>query len=273
MPSKKKHVKKRRSGKSGFGHSGSDLIRVPFRYVRYVTAGSATWTVAYVNLRPDQFGSKLTNIKDAYQLFRFTSLRIKSVFPLIGSFAVATPAGCTHAVAYSGEYLNNNPALYDAMSEFPRFAMASSNHVAEIYMNRKEIVGEDPLKWFRTDQDEPSGTAAEDFTTQGYVYWASWIDNGGSVGSFRHFVEIEGEVEFCQPKNTSLDFKGAVLHAPEANKFQSTDDDVKEDEPPPQSAFSLPGVTSVALEDYVAVSGRRVAPRTPLPVQAVAVRK
>lgn len=216
---------RRRANKrsTGFGKSGSNIVRVPFRYVRYVTAGSAPWTVAYVNLRPDQLGSKLTNIKDAYQLFRFTSLRIKSVMPLIGSFAVATPAGVSHAVAWSGEYLNNNPAFYDAMSEFPRFEISPATHPAQLRLSRRELVGEDPLKWFRTDEDEPSGTAAEDFTTQGYFYWASYIDNGGSVGAFRHLVEIEGECEFCQPKNTALDDVKHHAVAPPAASAKSFD--------------------------------------------------
>lgn len=219
MPRRRHHKK----GGTGFGGSGSNIVRVPFRYVRYVTAGSAPWTVAYVNLRPDQLGSKLTNIKDAYQLFRFTSLRIKSVMPLIGSFAVATPAGVSHAVAWSGEYLANNPAFYDAMSEFPRFSMGSAWTQAQLTLSRRELVGEDPLKWFRTDEDEPTGTAAEDFTTQGYMYWASYIDNGGSVGSFRHLVEIEGECEFCQPKNTALDDVKTPAVAPPAVSAKSFD--------------------------------------------------
>jgi len=161
-----------------------------------------------VNLRPDQLGTKLSTIKDAYQLFRFVDLRIKSVFSLTPGYPTATAIGASHAVAWSGEYLANNPAFFDAMAEFPRMDLAQAYHPATIKLSRRELVGEDPLKWFRTDEDEPSGTAAEDFTTQGYMYWASYIDNGGSTGSFRHLVLIEGLCEFCQPKNTALDVAG-----------------------------------------------------------------
>lgn len=188
-------------------------MRVPFKQVRYVSTSTSPWTVAYVKLRPDQLGSRLSTIKDTFQLFRVTSLKLKSVYPVTGvNDSAGVAAGITHGCAFTSAYLANLPAFWDDFVQFGRADVGISSLPVTINLRRNELVGEDTLKWWRTDQDEPSGTAEEDFTSQGYMYWASYNDAASTYGSHvnRHMLFIEGVMEFAKPKDTALDFVSGV---------------------------------------------------------------
>lgn len=180
------------------------VVKVPFRMVRYYTGSSATFNLARLQLRPDQMGSRLSAIKDQYNLYRFTSVKIVSLSPYAGTFVTSSdPRTVTHAVAWSQEYMSNVPTAFDTMSQLAMFDIADGFHTSTIQLNRDLLIGQEPLKWFRTDQDEPSGTAPSDFTDQGWLYWAMWNDYG--FGGLRHHCYISGIVEFCSAKDPSLD--------------------------------------------------------------------
>jgi len=185
------------------------VVRVPFRMVRYYTGSSSTFNLARLQLRPDQMGSRLSAIKDQYNLFRFTQVKIVSLSPYAGTFVTSSdPRTVSHAVGWSQEYMSNVPTYFDTMSQLASFDIADGFHTSTIVLKRDQLVGQEPLKWFRTDQDEPSGTAPSDFTDQGWLYWAMWNDYG--FAGLRHHCYISGIAEFCSAKDPSLDLDHKV---------------------------------------------------------------
>jgi hypothetical protein len=180
------------------------VFKLNFRHVYYtaVTA-DATWTVDNVPLEPSQLGDRVNQVGLQHEFYRVVDLKVKTILPLGGyTYIPADQASQMCAVGYTPEpNYSTAPGGFDSMSQMDYFDMANGySEGAEIHVNRKSLLGNQPLKWWKTYSDSV-GTI--DQLDQGRIWIGNWTDYTGSA-TFRLWTMITGSIEFTGAFENSI---------------------------------------------------------------------
>lgn len=154
-----------------------------------------------------QVDPRLSTISAAFQLFRFTWLKI-----LIQPQPVAVDV----TIGFSPDIPNNTtlPTSHAQMFELPYVVRltAGSTGYRWIEIPRQALLRRNATLWFETD----ASTASEQEKIQGIFY-------GFTAGTDGFIFELEYEVEFCNPLPGSLTFFRGFSDSPKTENGPDTD--------------------------------------------------
>jgi hypothetical protein len=204
----KKSAKNRASGRSGGRHntklvsvlSASNSAKSNQKVVLHGTTllqlSLAVGVGNYAGLIPTSpvFGSSpLSNISDAFELYRFTALRFK-VMPLNANSPDLFTVGYTSADV-SGTIPVNTSDIMDGPFCVEMHGYETVTHTASV---PRQLLMLTPAKWFhtRTTLDNPTDTEC-----QGYISWGGVT---GNTYSYAVYVRLDWTIELCQIADTSV---------------------------------------------------------------------
>lgn len=197
--------KKRRQQGSFIAGGGADgiLRRVRFRDVLFSSVTSTGFSAFALNVSPLNFGDVLNKVALQYEFFRFRSFTIRTVPPIVG-FPTGAGGPClslVHGISWNPEVQRSSlPGGFSSMSQDPLFAMGPGTRAASITCKNVAALG--PQKWYRVNN---TGTPTAEDGFQGVFTWATYTDSS-STGSFRLWVEIEGQVDFMGTVEDTIEF-------------------------------------------------------------------
>lgn len=201
---------KRRPGMGGAGRfvtggGPNGVVRMRFRNQSYAVISSASgFTASVVNVHPyNTCGDVITGVCIQFEHYRITKLRVSAWAPFVGfpSGSGGTALSSTVAVSCNFEQVrSSNPGGFSSMSQDPYYDCAAPGKKAVIEVDR--LVSKGPLRWYRCDF---TGSPPADETYQAILTFG-WFQDSSNDGSYRGNVLIEGEIEFSDPIENTIEY-------------------------------------------------------------------
>jgi len=220
-----KHAKGKRAQPRSSRKGGMGSCAMAFRVVYYTTANTgANWTTDNFPLHPAFLGDVQAAIRQNYELFRVTSLKVVTRSPVGGYYyAPGTPFSQMVACGYSQEYDESTPpGGFGSMSQGSYFDMENGfSRGASIQVPRGGLLKE-PLKWWKCNTSTSSPT--NDQIYQGRVQIGLWVDSTSVSTACRYWTVASGTIEYSNPVDSAVEVKhksqpdrAMPLEAPDAD--------------------------------------------------------
>jgi len=218
--------------------SGNEIVRYPFRTMLTQSNETTNLSVVAFDLSPTSLFSsgRIATEMTNWESWRCTKLRARSLNSF-GGISVAPgstyAAGVLHGVAFSSLPIFDTAGIafsWETLAQLDGFSVANGYQPAILKLNTRQLVGERPLKWWRT-----TGRSAPplDLFSMGALY--IFNDNDTSYANAPlQLVTVEGVVEFTGRLPASEQVAVAlqparVYTSPHVRDIILTDhDDVKE---------------------------------------------
>jgi hypothetical protein len=179
-------------------------VTVPFRFLTVASTNVTSLTASFqeIDLVPSAMGTRMADLSDNWQRYRFTKLKVSAFCTNIGTFGPATYVNSyLVAVAYDNSASSHTGAIsgFAPASQLMKYA-ATSRDVCSFHVSRKELLGDNAVKWWETAS---TGNIDDEFRFQGCIYWQRQ-NNFADADCNTHLL-IEGVCDFSNPVDPADD--------------------------------------------------------------------